>query len=479
MRVLLLALALVAFSAPAAWARPSAAEPRPVRLIFGGDVMLGRGVARADPSQLFAGIRGTLAAADYAVANLESPLTTRKHLHGPYALEAPPSSARLLREAGLDAVGLANNHAGDAGPGTVPDTARAVSAAGVLVLGAGPNAAAAYAPRVVRVGGIRIALLDIDATRAGPPAGAHSWGIASWNEALARGAVLQARREADVVVVGLHSGTEYLTTTDPYTWQLAQQLARWGADIVWAAHPHVVQPVRTIHNGSRTTVVATSLGNLVFDQHQTGTRQGALLEVLAGKGGVRAYRVGAATAYPPVRFLHWQLPRGDAVAVARGWWQIVRPVQPVVPQRAPSLSRFPGTVLAASVGDAEASGTRQLVVAFRRPYRPTNISAYVPRSALVDRHGLTAHVGVYRLGDLAPLWVAGTLLRPVSAVAACRGAVAVTYTELNSPRVVGTGAWLWSGFGFSSLPMLPGLGTPACANVDGVLDPVVLGRSKR
>ena len=42
-----------------------------------------------------------------------------------------------------------------------------------------------------------------------------------------------------------------------------------------------------------TTIVATSLGNLVFDQHIPGTRTGELLEVLAGQGGVRAYRLGS------------------------------------------------------------------------------------------------------------------------------------------------------------------------------------------
>lgn len=470
---------MVAITAPAAWAKRSPAGPDPVRLLFGGDVMLGRGVARADPSQLFAGIRGTLAAADYAVANLESPLTARRHRLGPYALEAAPASARLLREAGLDAVGLANNHAGDAGPGTVPDTVRAVTTAGVLPLGAGRNAAAAYAPRVVRIRGIRVALLDVDATLAGPPAGAHSWGIASWRESRVREAVRRARAEADVVAVGLHSGVEYVSSTDPYTWRLARQLARWGADVVWAAHPHVVQPVRTIRTGSRTTVVATSLGNLVFDQYRPGTRRGALLEVLAGRDGVRAYRVGVAAADPPVRFLRWLLPHGDAVALQRGWWQLARPVRPVVPPRVPSLARFPGTVLGAAVGDAQGSGGTQLVVAFRRPFRRTNLSPYVPRSRLVDRHGLSAHVGVYRLRDLAPLWVAGTLLRPVAQVAACRGAIAVAYTGLNEPRVVGAGAWLWGGFGFASLPILPGTGNPGCANVDGDLDPVVLGRSRR
>jgi hypothetical protein len=119
------------------------------------------------------------------------------------------------------------------------------------------------------------------------------------------------------------------------------------------------------------------------------------------------------------------------------------------------------------------------VVAFRRVFKATNVSSLVPRSTLVDRQGLAAHLGLYRPRDLRPLWVAGTLLKPVAAVAACEGAIAVGYSTLDGRAVVATGAWRWRGFGFLTLPELPGPGVPACARIDGKLDPVVLGRSAR
>ncbi|MGZ4462664.1 MAG: CapA family protein, partial [Gaiellaceae bacterium] len=116
-------------------ARRAATSPPTARLLLAGDVMLGRGVsqaAAADPGGLFEGVRFELASADYALANLESPLTRRSHdpAHGPNALEASPQSARLLASAGFDAMSVANNHAGDAGPATVSDTIRALARAG-------------------------------------------------------------------------------------------------------------------------------------------------------------------------------------------------------------------------------------------------------------------------------------------------------------------------------------------------------------
>jgi len=461
-----------------------------VRLLFAGDVMLGRGVApvaKTSPNELFAGIRFEVSSADLAMTNLESPLTTRPHLaaKGSDALEAPPSSARLLGLAGFDAATIANNHAGDAGPGTVSDTVQALEAAKMTVVGAGSSPERAFAPRIVRIGGLRVALLAFDATMEGPRPERGRTGVAWWDAKLAREAVKDARARADIVVVALHGGAPYAPESDPHLMRLGRSLASWGADIVWAAGPHVVQPVRLVkaQESGRTTIVATSLGNLIFDQHIPGTRSGALLEVLAGSDGVRAYRVGRTVAAAPTSFIGWKTPRSDAVALAGGWWTLARAVKPAAVLRPRNMARFAkkGTVTAAAIGDAEGNGARQLVVSFRRPFRPTNVNVLIPRQKLLDNHNLTAHIGLYRPGDLRPLWVAGTLLRPVAALAVCDGSLAVAYSTLNDTAVTGGGGWKWNGFGFSPLADLPGSGEPACADVDGDgrLDPLVLERSSR
>jgi hypothetical protein len=463
-----------------------AGSKKAVRLIFAGDVMLGRGVApiaESSPSELFAGIRFEVSSADFAMANLESPLTTRAHLSGPDALEAKPSSAQLLRKAGFDAMTIANNHAGDAGPGTVSDTMQALAAAKISVVGAGASREQALAARIVSVRGLRVALLAFDATLEGPEPADGSAGVARWDKKLAEKAVKDARARSDIVVVALHGGAPYAPESDPYLLRLGRLLARWGADVVWAAGPHVVQPVHLLEpaQGGRPAVVATSLGNFVFDQHIPGTRSGALLEVLAGSDGVRAYRVGRTVAAAPASFLGWKTTSSDAVALDGGWWTMARMVKPAPVKRPASLAGFKGKVTTAAIGDAEGNGSRQLVVSFRRPFRPTKVDVLVPRQRLLDRHNLTAHLGLYRPGDLRPLWVAGTLLRPVARLAVCDGSLAVAYSTLNSPTIAGTGAWKWGGFGFTPLADLPGTGKPACADVDGDgrLDPLVLERSSR
>jgi poly-gamma-glutamate synthesis protein (capsule biosynthesis protein) len=457
-------------------------------LIFSGDVMLGRGVsglARRDPRAVFAGVRFQLASADVTVANLESPLTTRPHLwtHGPNALEAKPATAKILQAAGFDAIAIANNHAGDAGPKTAPDTMRALAAVGLPVLGAGANKAAAFTPRILTANGLRIAFLSFDDTGEGPRAGPHTPGVAWWNTKLAHAAVVRARAEADLVVVGIHGGTEYNPTTDPWLAHLGRLLASWGVDIVWGTGPHVVQPTKTIPRaGGGSTIVATSLGNLLFDQSIQGTRTGELLEVLAGKNGVRAYRLGATAqeSSNAVDFSKWRSPAGNAVALGSEWWTLTGAVE--TPRATtPSLKGFPVEhVVAAAAGDPVGDGTTQVAVSFWRAYRRTDVNAMLPRSVLVNAHGLTSHVGIYGPHG-RELWVAGTVLTPVRKLAACDGSLALAYTTLNGQKIVGADAWLWHGFGFTPLPALAGPGTPGCADVDGDgrLDPVILGRRPR
>jgi hypothetical protein len=452
-----------------------------------GDVMLGRGVgevAADDPESVFADVRHQISSADLAMGNLESPLTVRSHVSlSPNALEADPATAHLLAGAGFDLMGVANNHSVDAGPAGLRDTQHALRKAGLRSVGAGA-ADRAYRPAVLEANGLRVAVLAFDATAAGVPATASTAGVAEWNASQARSAVRHAARNADLVIVGIHGGTEYRARRDPYVAALGRRLARWGADVVWGTHPHVVQPVRSIDpdGDGRRTVVATSLGNLLFDQFIPGTRRGAMLEVLADERGVLGFRVGLVSLDDlRTHFARWRPPKSDAVALDGEWWGLARTLtlEPATP--AASAGELPdvgGPVLASSLGDVTGDGAPELAVAFRRPFRETPENSSAPPETWMDADGRSAHVGLYDPSTLEPVWVAGTLVHPVGSLAACDGTLAVAYTTLDDPATVGTGAWAWHGFGWVTAPDLPGPGTPACADADGDgrTEPMILDR---
>jgi len=475
-----MSLALSGCGASAPQAAGVASAPPSIRIVFAGDVMLGRGVARIarfDPQSIFAGARLQLTEADLTVANLESPLTRRSHVvPNPNALEASPKAARLLAEAGFDAMAIANNHAGDAGRVTVTDTVAALRRAGLRPIGRTPRAI------TIDRNGIIVALLAFDAS-----AGSSGIGlVARWRPRSVRSAVQDAAMRADVVAVALHGGIAYSPVADGFLMGLARRLARWGADIVWCHGPHVVQPVVAIdpdHDG-RATVVATSLGNLVFDrQGIPGTDRGALLEVRADADGVSAFRVGATSIEAGrVTFRRWLPPEGDAVASDGSWWAMTRPVPigtaSALPYRMPG---FPGegwVVIDTALGDVNGDGRDEIVVSFRWPFSPGSQTERLPWHRWVDHNGMKAVVGVYRVDDLEPLWIATSVLRPVARVIPCGSALVVAYSTLDDPTVVATGLWPWRGFGFTSSVDLPGAGTPGCLDVtgDGIADPVVTGR---
>ena len=446
--------------------------------------MLGRkvaDVAESDPEGLFEDVRFVVSSADIAVANLESPLTVRPNLASGEELSADPGVARLLSAAGFDAMGIANNHAGDADAESVVDTIGALEAADVLSIGGGATAPDALAPQIIERAGVRVAYLAFDATGQGLAA-SETPGIASWSVAAAQEAVVAAREQADVVAVALHGGIEYSTAVDPQLQRLGGLLASWNVDVVWGHGPHVSQPVDVIDpdGDGHVTVVATSLGNFLFDQGRRSTTAGTVLDVLAGREGVAAWRVGT-TEHEDLRvhFEEWEVPVGDAVLLDGEWWNWPHaPGAIAVPAR-PDLAQFPyGTVVDAAQADVTGDGIDDLVVAYRHAFRPTEISELYPDHDFIDADGNSSHIGVFELGSLRPLWGAGTLLEPIERVLPCDTGVAVGYSSLDDRTVIAAGALNWNYFGFTAAPRLPGSAVLGCSDVDqdGRTDPLVLDR---
>jgi poly-gamma-glutamate capsule biosynthesis protein CapA/YwtB (metallophosphatase superfamily) len=270
--------------------------------VFGGDVMVGRGVQElsgAHRGRVFANLRAEFRRAAIVAANLESPLTARPALHrgDPNALMADPTWASVLARAGFSVLSLANNHAGDAGRGGVRDSIDVLRDEGIAPIGVSMAAASRRAGVIRSVGDLRVGLLAFDVP--GPdlsPADDHL-GVATWRSEAAHRAVARLRHRTDVVAVALHGGTSYSVRPDPGIVAIADRLAGWGVDVVWVSGPHLIQPVRAIDpdRDGRVTVVATSLGNVIFDQWFGGLPQGLLLAVRIERGGVVAWRLGRTT----------------------------------------------------------------------------------------------------------------------------------------------------------------------------------------
>ncbi len=254
-----------------------------------GDMMVGRGV---DPGSLDH-IQPWLRAADLAVGNLESVIfgdpgsyPARSGREGDrFLLRAPPSAVMELRRAGFDVLGLANNHALDFGADGLEETVSRLEGVGITTVGVGPDEAGALQPLIRDIDSVRLAILAFNGVP-GPQADVQDegWTPAAWNQDRATAAVAAVTDRVDAVIVSIHWGYEYQTRADPAQRDAADALLEAGADLVVGHHPHVVQDFE-IDSG---TVVAYSLGNLVFDHGWEGTQKGLALWAFFDTAGLRA-----------------------------------------------------------------------------------------------------------------------------------------------------------------------------------------------
>lgn len=310
---------------PAATVDPASPSSATVTLAFGGDVHF-EGVDRsrllANPRTAMGPIASVLGRADVAMVNLETAVTTRGTPQPKaFTFHAPRSAFVALRSAGVDVATQANNHGMDFGLVGLRDSIEAADEAQFPVVGIGMDADAAYAPHIATVRGERIAFLGatqvlddnlVSAWTAGP----GKPGLASAKEVpRLLAAVRTARSRADVVVVYLHWGTEMHSCPTGVQTELADALARAGADVIVGSHAHVLLGGGTM-GGS---YIHYGLGNFVFYARSGPTLESGVLTLTLRGREVREAR------WSPARIsggVPVPLEGSAARAALRSWQQL-------------------------------------------------------------------------------------------------------------------------------------------------------------
>src|SRR5580693_6288257 len=289
----LLAAAAACTTAPAATGVPAGTSPRAahqarpasrevragaaagsVTLAFAGDVHFAGRTAQllSDPATAFGPVAAVLRAADFTAVNLETSVTGRGAPQPKtYHFRTVPAAFTALRDAGVDLVTMANNHVLDYGPVGLADTLAAARAARFPYVGIGTDAAAAWAPYVTTVKGMRIAVVGVSqvaelasswVATASRPGEANAVDL---GRTLA--AVRAARRLAPTVIVFMHWGTEGVACPNQNQLSLARQLSAAGANIIIGAHAHVLQGSGWLGH----TFVAYGMGNFLWYVHSAPT----------------------------------------------------------------------------------------------------------------------------------------------------------------------------------------------------------------
>lgn len=273
-----------------------------LRLMFGGDVMLGRHVRDV---MLRDGIHAPLAAvapllrtADLAIANLECALTdAADRWHGApkaYYFAALPAAARALADAGIRLVSLANNHVLDYDVQGLADTLRSLDAHGIAHAGAGPDVAWALSPAVVACGDVLVGMAafcdhqdDFAATDDHPGIawlGLHDEAAAV--DAFAR--ALAPLRAAGVhwPVLSLHWGPNMTTAPGPHLRRLAHAAIDVGWKIVYGHSAHVFHGVELYRGWPILYAAGDLVDDYAVDKDLRNDHQ-LLFEVRLGEDALR------------------------------------------------------------------------------------------------------------------------------------------------------------------------------------------------
>lgn len=254
------------------------------RLFFVGDIMLSRAVG--DKMQRennwdwpFKKVNDFLSQADILFGNLECPISDKgQNIGSIYSFRADPKVTQGLKNAGFDIVSVANNHINNWDKPAMKDTFDILSLNGIDYVGGGQNYSEAHQPKIIKLSeDFKVAYLAYTTLGSNASIATNDhMGIAKLDENLASDISL-AKDSADLVVVSIHFGDEYINYSSPKQIEIAHQIIDAGADLLIGHHPHVIGQVEKYKNG----YIFYSLGNFVFDQNfSEATRIGLIVEAV-------------------------------------------------------------------------------------------------------------------------------------------------------------------------------------------------------
>lgn len=238
-----------------------------LHLAFVGDIMPGttfptNSLPENDGKTLFKDVKELLSSADVAAGNMEGALadqgeTTKKGGKFSYSFRVPTRYGKLLADAGLDFMSMANNHAFDFGLDGVKSTEHTLETNGIAYAGISGRTESA----VVERDGVRYGFCAF---------GHNSYTLKHADLENVKRILSDLKKRCDILIVSFHGGAEGTAHkhlpqgTETFLGENRGDLRRFthfcidnGADVVYGHGPHVVRAVE-LYKGH---FIAYSLGN--------------------------------------------------------------------------------------------------------------------------------------------------------------------------------------------------------------------------
>ena len=283
-----------------------------MKVLFGSDISgeFGKGdkcmqlFTEKRTKEIFNDFLDVIKDADATVVNLECAITDSDHKIAKYGpnLKMPITTAEVLKDAGIDYVGLSNNHLYDFGRPGYYDTLRYLDAAGIKYTGVGENLEDARKDMIITDGKIKIAVIAVCE---------HEFTFALDNREGCReydpydtnDDIVEAKKNADFVVVMYHGGKEYSRYPSPRLVKACRSMIKHGADLVMCQHTHCIGCYEEFQGGH----ILYGQGNFVFCEEDADEMWNTFLLVKA-----------EFTDKVKVEFIPGNVVDGKAIEVSKG-----------------------------------------------------------------------------------------------------------------------------------------------------------------
>ncbi|RJP70012.1 MAG: CapA family protein [Ignavibacteriales bacterium] len=230
-------------------------------------------------------IKEYLSSSDFTFGNLETVTAGKEQKFSGYPMfNSPDEYLDALKFAGFDFLFTSNNHSLDRSETGILQTLEKLRALGINSTGTFSNQQDRDSIRIIFKDGFTIAVLSYSYGTNGNviPKG-KDYLVNLINDELIKKDIDSAKvKKPDLILCYFHFGAEYKRYPNQSQLDVVKKSIEYGADIIIASHPHVIQPVKFYNNPNSkldSTFVAFSLGNFISNQRERYKDAGVILNL--------------------------------------------------------------------------------------------------------------------------------------------------------------------------------------------------------
>ncbi len=218
-----------------------------MKILFGSDISVKLGTrcieyfAEQNAEKIFADVLPLFKEVDETVVNLECAITEseNKIKKGGPNIKAPFGTAETLKKAGINYVGISNNHVYDFGRPGLIDTVRELEKNNIAYTGIGKNDVDARKDLIIERDGKKIAIIAV-CEHEYSYALKDREGCREYDPYDTNDDIVEAKKNADFVVVMYHGGKEHCRYPSPRLLKACRSMVKHGADLVLCQHTHCI-----------------------------------------------------------------------------------------------------------------------------------------------------------------------------------------------------------------------------------------------